>query len=311
MRTIARVRGVSEECLLPGAGSSDLMFLTLPRWLESNSRVLILDPSYGEYAHILERLIGCRLQRVLLSRGDNYQPDLAAIDQQLAEGFDLVVLVNPNSPTGRHIPRADLQDLIRRNSSTRFWIDETYVEFLSMDESLEQFAAASKNVVVCKSMSKVYALSGARVAYLCGPSHVIRSLRSSTPPWAVSLPAQVAAVMALRDPDYYLRRYQETHALREDLCRLLGGLLDLVPSTTNFVLGHLNPNSPDASSVIAACREQGLFLRDVGSMSARPSQRMIRIAVKDATTNLRMVDILRSVLSAPRARPQERRVEQE
>ena len=49
-------------------------------------------------------------------------------------------------------------------------------------------------------MSKVYALSGARCAYLCASPHLLETLRSITPPWAVSLPGQVAAVAALRDP---------------------------------------------------------------------------------------------------------------
>ena len=50
IRTIARVRGVRPECILPGAGSSELIFLALRHWLTADSRVLILDPSYGEYA---------------------------------------------------------------------------------------------------------------------------------------------------------------------------------------------------------------------------------------------------------------------
>src|SRR6266576_385362 len=61
----------------------------------------------------------------------------------------------------------------------------------------------SENVIVCKSMSKVYALSGARVAYLCAGPHQLEELRALTPPWVVSLPAQVAAVRALNDPAYY------------------------------------------------------------------------------------------------------------
>src|SRR5204863_2860682 len=97
------------------------------------------------------------------------------------------------------------------------WLDETYVDYISAAESLETFAAASRNVVVCKSMSKVYALSGARAAYLCGPAPLLEELRALTPPWAVGLVGQVAAVAALQDPDYYAARYAETRRLREQL----------------------------------------------------------------------------------------------
>ena len=121
----------------------------------------------------------------------------------MGDGYDLVVLVNPNSPTGQHIPRAKLANALRRAPAhTRVWVDETYVEYAGPGQSLEHFAAASENVLVCKSMSKVYGLSGARVAYLCAGPHQLEALRAITPPWVVSLPAQVAAVRALQNPDY-------------------------------------------------------------------------------------------------------------
>jgi len=57
VQTIARVRGVPAECVLPAGGSSDAIFLALRHWLNPGSRVLILDPTYGEYAHVLEQVV--------------------------------------------------------------------------------------------------------------------------------------------------------------------------------------------------------------------------------------------------------------
>src|SRR6185436_3843880 len=109
--------------------------------------------------------------------------------------YDWVVFVNPNSPTGRHIQRDQLEKVIQRSPQrTRFWVDETYIEYIGCEQSLGKFAARASNVVVCKSMSKVYALSGLRVAYLCAAPQMLEELRSFTPPWAVSLLAQVAGV---------------------------------------------------------------------------------------------------------------------
>jgi histidinol-phosphate/aromatic aminotransferase/cobyric acid decarboxylase-like protein len=175
-------------------------------------------------------------------------------------------------------------------------VDETYVDYAGTGQSLEPFAARSENVVVCKSMSKVYALSGARVAYLCAGPHQLESLRPLTPPWAVSLPAQIAAVKALEDPGYYAAKYEETHALRRQLIEALKPLnWEIIPGVTNFVLCHLPENGPDADTVIARCRERGLFLRNVATMGTSFGNRALRIAVKDAVTNRRMVEILREV----------------
>jgi histidinol-phosphate/aromatic aminotransferase/cobyric acid decarboxylase-like protein len=202
------------------------------------------------------------------------------------------VLVNPNSPTGQHVDRSVLAPLLAAAPrATRIWLDETYIEYAGPDQSLERFAAGSANIVVCKSMSKAYALSGARSAYLCGPAGVIDALRRIAPPWSVSLPAQVAAVEALRDPSYYDGCYRRTHALRRELAERLRRIdgVEVLEGVANFVLCHLSPRLPTAGAVVAACRQRGVFLRDAGNMGKALGDRALRIAVKQADDNGRIV----------------------
>lgn len=297
---IADARGVSPAHILPGAGSSDLIFRALRQWLTPRSQALILDPTYGEYAHVLEKVVRCRVDRLTLDPSDDYAVNLDRLEAALADRYDLVVLVNPNSPTGRHLPRAELERLLRRTpASTRVWIDETYVEYAGAAESLERFAVTTENIVVCKSMSKVYALSGARVAYLCGGAHQLEELRAITPPWVVSLPAQVAAVRALASPDYYAARYAETHQLRRALASGLAGLgWRVLPGIANFLLCELPPAGPDAETVVRAARDRGLFLRNAALMGTRLGSHTLRIAVKDAATNARMLALLGDIARA-------------
>lgn len=298
-RVLARERGVDSSNILPGAGSSDLIFLGLRHWLDASSRVLILDPMYGEYAHVLERVVGCTVHRLDLPRERHYSVDIDELAYRLRNRYDWVVLVNPNSPTGRHVDRASLEAMLTRAPrSTRFWIDETYVEYAGPSCSLEPFAAASQNVVICKSMSKVYALSGARCAYLCGPAHMMDELRPISPPWAVSLPAQMAACEALRNKSYYEGRWAETHVLREQLAAGLEALgWDVVPGCANFLLCHLPPGQPNAAELVAACRGRGLFIRDVANMGSCFDKRTVRVAVKGRRTNRDMLERLGAAIA--------------
>ncbi len=298
-RVVARARGVAEENVLPGAGSSDLIFLALRHWLRTGSRVLILDPMYGEYAHVLERVVGCDVDRLALARARGYAVDVDELSARLEQRYDLVVLVNPNSPTGRHLPARALERVLRAAPRrTRFWLDETYVEYAGEGQSLERFAAASSNVVVCKSMSKVYALSGARCAYLVGPPHLIEELRTISPPWAMSLPGQMAACTALRSQDYYRKRWSETHVLREGLASGLRSLgWDVVPGCANFLLCHIPGGQPTGAALASALRKRKLYVRDVRSMGRCLGDRALRIAVKDAVTNTAMLEIVRRTLA--------------
>ena len=295
-RVVARARGVPEDCVLPGAGSSALIYLAFTRWLSADSHVVLLDPTYGEYRHVLQRMVGCQITRLMLAREDEYRFDPARLIDAAREKPDLIVLVNPSSPTGQHIRREELTETLRSlPSETRIWIDETYVDYVDSDESLEHFATTRANVVVCKSMSKVYALSGARAAYLCSNPRELDTLRKFVPPWAVSLPAQVAAVAAIQDPGYYAQRYDETRELREVLISEVGALPGIEPlrGVANFVLCHLDPRGPTAATVVDSCREHGVFLRDVSSMGTALGSHVLRIAVKDADGIHRIVAALR------------------
>ncbi len=296
VRAISRVRGVPASSVVLGGGSSDLIFLAFTHWLRPESRVLLLDPTYGEYAHVLENVVGCRVDRFTVRREQGYRVDLAELELALRRGYDLVVLVNPNSPTGQHVPaRAMAEIAARAPSRTRIWIDETYVEYAGPGESLESLAASSDRLVICKSMSKVYALSGVRVAYLVAGADTARALRRRTPPWAVGLPGQIAAVKALESRTHYRRCWALTHRLRNALSRELEAIdgVDVLPGIANFMLVHLEARLPDAATVVARCRAEGLYLRDAGLMSPSLGDRAIRIAVRDRLTNLRLLEIFR------------------
>jgi histidinol-phosphate/aromatic aminotransferase/cobyric acid decarboxylase-like protein len=170
---------------------------------------------------------------------------------------------------------------------------------LSSSASVERFAAASANVVVCKSLSKVYALSGARAAYLCGPARLMAGLRGVTPPWAVSLPAQIAAVRALGCGEYYRRCWARTHVLRGMLAGRLRRLAPwrVVEGCLNAVLCLCPAGMPGSAEIVEACRERGVYLRDCSGLAPAFRGRAVRVAVRGPEETARMVWTLAAVLA--------------
>jgi histidinol-phosphate/aromatic aminotransferase/cobyric acid decarboxylase-like protein/GNAT superfamily N-acetyltransferase len=297
---IAKARGLKLVNVLVGSGSSDLIFLAFREWLLPESRVLILDPTYGEYVHVLENIIGCKVDRINLLKENNYTLDLKELLDLAKNNYDLIVIVNPNSPTGQYVPKGNLENALRQIShSTRIWVDETYIEYCGKGQSLEKFAITTSNIIVCKSMSKVYALSGLRSAYLCASPFQLEKLRSISPPWAVSLPSQIAAVVALKEDQYYEKCYEQTNLLREEFSKelLKFNSLEVLQSKANFVLCYLPENGPDAETVVSKCKEMGLYLRDVSNMGYNFNRHTIRIAIKDKETNEKMLKIIKQVLA--------------
>jgi histidinol-phosphate/aromatic aminotransferase/cobyric acid decarboxylase-like protein/GNAT superfamily N-acetyltransferase len=297
IQVISEVREIPAESLMAGPGSSALMYLSFQRWHTPGSRVLLPEPTYGEYAHIFGQVIGCNIDRLTLEENDQFCIRQEAILNELSRNkYDLLVLVNPNNPTGKLLRTHEMADLLAQiGPSTRVWLDEAYLDYSGAGQSMEAYAANSQNIFVCKSMSKVYALSGARSAYLCGPPDEILGLRRYQPPWAVSLPAQVAACEALRDPDYYTQRYKETVVLRKSLAAMLAAALpgaEITESVANWILYKLNEDHFDAAKVCERCRLDKVYLRDAGVSSHLLSPRTIRVAVKDKAANERIIESL-------------------
>lgn len=301
IHALSAARGIPEASITVGNGSSSLIFLAMRHWLTPASRILILDPMYAEYEHIFERIIGCRTDRLALSYSDNFTVPREKLRAALASGdYDLVAVVNPNNPTGVHIPRIEMEWLARAaHPRTRLWIDEAYIEYVGGPaESMERFAAASPNTIVCKSLSKGYSLSGARAAYLSAPAAIASDLRRITPPWSVSLPAQIAAIRALQDPAYYAARYRQTHELRRELASQLRALAPwhVHEGEINCILCLLPDSMPGASHFVNHCRARGIFIRHCATISPSLGDRAIRISVKDAPSNARILDALRDAL---------------
>ncbi|RYG45348.1 aminotransferase class I/II-fold pyridoxal phosphate-dependent enzyme [bacterium] len=282
--TIANVRGLPRASVLTGAGSSDLIYRLLPRWLSPSSRVLLPEPCYGEYAHLIETVIGATVDRMPGLDGlvDEWQKKISSGE------YDLAVLVNPNNPTGEIIERRDIYEAA--NGRTRLLVDEAYMDYVSPSRSVEKEAAVLPNLVVIKSLSKGLALSGCRVAYAVGRD--LEPFRSWTPPWNVSSFAQVAAIWALTDPDYYNPRYRETHALRKKLAQGLRKMGAEVREGINWVLVRV----PDAEAVVLRARERELYLRNAGRTAPTLGNEWIRIAVKDERTQARMLQIFQAAL---------------
>ncbi|EDY65218.2 cobyric acid synthase CobQ [Streptomyces pristinaespiralis ATCC 25486] len=298
---IAGVRGLPVESLVVGAGSSDLIFRAFGRWLTPGSRVLLLDPGYGEYAHVTERIIGCQVDRLRLRREDGWllDPDRLAAATESGR-YDLVVVVNPNNPTGRHAPADTLRAVIEASPArTRWWIDEAYLGYVDPAESLAGLASLDGRVVVCTSLSKMYALSGMRAAYLVADPDTAGELRRWTPPWPVSLPAQLAAVTALRDPGYYAERWARTAVLRRGLATELSeldGFFSVDEGVANFLTVTLPPSGPSAAQLVRECRRHDVYLRDLSPMSPVYEGRTVRVAIRDTAENARIVAACRSAL---------------
>lgn len=293
---IARHRRLDREQILIGSGTSSLMYLAFPHLVAAGDAVTLLDPMYGEYRHIFQNVIGCQVRLHELQSESDFRPSLDTLASDCVESR-LLVMVNPNSPTGVGVDLEFVKALLLKLPPTcRLWIDETYVDFAPAGSSAESLVKQDPRLIIAKSMSKFYGLSGLRIGYLVASPDLVQRLEPFSPPWSVGLIGQVAAVEALKDRGYYAQMAKETAELRDELTLGLGALrgVSVYPSVTNFVMFRVG--DPGAQKLVDLCKEDHLHLRNCDSLSPRFANDHVRTAVKDAETNRRILDIVRKYL---------------
>jgi threonine-phosphate decarboxylase len=284
---------------LIGNGSSELLHL-LPRALAIR-RVLILGPTFSEYARAVTNARG-RVTYLHATRKDCYQiPVMQALTalRTNRSRFDAFFLCNPNSPTGQVALSQDVLDLVDVAARRKVWIvvDETFVDYCEAHSVVGSIARAPRLVVV-RSFTKFYALPGLRIGYLVAAEEPAARLRRLQPPWAVNVLAQAAAQAALEDQRHAQRSLAFMHRERTRLAKALGATpgLTVFPSAANFLLVELPPSMP-AAHVTQTLRQQGLLIRDCSAIPGL-NGRTVRIAVRTAAENRRLVTALSQVLKA-------------
>lgn len=289
IRTISNVQGVPTNQIMVGGGSSNLMFTFFPHMLNHESVILILDPMYGEYQHIFTHVVGSHLRRHLLTKKDDFIIHFDHLINEIkAIHPSMVALVNPNSPTGVYWDRENALALLQQiPKDILLVIDETYIDYINKSYSLEKEITRFSNLIIIKSMSKVYALSGLRVGYMVANKQIVDKISLYNPPWSVNMLGQLAGIEALQDEDYYKQKYAETHQLREETIASFKKNVNIrvYNSVANFFLVELLNNKFSADDIYKKLVKKNIYIRNCDSMSIQFKNSFLRIAVKNSKNN--------------------------
>jgi len=287
---LARQDRVKVLQVVPGNGSSELIH-TIAQVLRPR-KVAIAEPTFTEY--LRASLQVAATVDHWLGEGEHFE--LAPFDP---EGADLVWLCNPNNPTGAFWPPGrQLSEWMNSHPQTTFVVDEAFMPFCEPDEvhPLLPYLDRTPNLILLRSLTKLYALPGLRVGYAVTSVERAAQLRAGLPAWNVNCLAQAAAVAALQDDSYRLR----THRWSNGEMLFLGGLLSnldgglvAVSTRTNFALARCTRMA--AAKLVLRLREHGILIRDASNFVGL-GDRHVRISIRTAPENQRLFDALAAVL---------------
>ena len=291
IKKLAEFHSIDQGTILCGNGSTELIYL-IPRALKPG-KVLIAAPTFSEYERAckLSYEPACPAGRLKVKsyelRKENRFNLIIKDFIAAMRGCDMAFLCNPNNPTGTLIKK---QDVLRiagaaKKEKCMLVVDEAFIDF-SPGESVIGHVKDNPYLIVLRSMTKFYALTGLRIGCGIMNKSVIREIREFKEPWTVNNLAQKAAVAAIDDTGYIdetMRLMSDEKEYMEKSFRQAG--IDYLPSSANYYLLEIE----NAGSVINGLKNRGLIVRDCSNFKGLDSS-YIRVAVKSHEENKLLIE---------------------
>jgi len=295
--SMARLLMVDPHHMLAGSGTTQFIYNACPAL--NSKRVLILGPTYADYADAC-RMYGMEPHYFLLSASQRFEADMDLLEKTVT-GFDTVFICNPNNPTAGLIPADRLRRLCQRHPGTCFIIDESYLPFVPADQALSMAHFGLGNVIVLWSASKIFGLPGLRAGFLIAAEAVLSAFKRYMQPWCLNSLAQAAVTYLgrnqiatqefIRETQLYLQR--ERHLFQQRLASCQS--LSLCPSVTSYILMEL-PKFMSAQGICDALARRRLLIRNCSNFHGL-SDRFIRVALKSSAINEMAADWLVEVVA--------------
>jgi histidinol-phosphate aminotransferase len=286
---MALLYGAPASQVLVGRGSDEAIDLLVRAFCRAGlDSVVICPPTFGFYK-VAAKIQGAQVVEVPLLR-DGFKLDTNAV---IAAGRNakIVFLCSPNNPTGNLLDEADMLRVCRELATTSLvCVDEAYVEFAGRP-SLAGRIAQFPNLVLLRTLSKAYALAGARLGTLIAGEEIVSLLKRIIPPYAIPA-STVEEVLHLTEAPQRASSAARIRTLLDERVRLQERLVNmpivarLFPSDANFLLVEFR----DSRRALDAGKSAGLLVRDFSTAPGLAC--CLRISVGTPEQNERLMTAL-------------------
>lgn len=287
----ARYAGVPCQNILMTRGGDEGIELVLRTFCEAYDKVLYCPPTYGMYQVSCETLNLPQISVPYLYQNSTFVLDEQTILQNIDDGVKVLLLCNPNNPTGTMIDRQTIINILSHAKQTIVVVDEAYIEF-SLADSVADLLAQFDNLIIIRTLSKAFGLAGIRAGFVLANASVIGVLQKVIAPYPIPTPTAMIARWALADDNiaFVKDSVAQTLADRKDFVNDLMTLpcvQKVYASHANFVLVKFK----DGQAVFDALWQKGIIVRN--QHTAHLLQDCIRISIGSACQNRAVIDALR------------------
>ncbi len=262
-QALGKLHGMDPARIIMGSGSGELLYLAASGYAGPGDEVLFSQYSFSLYDIVARRCGAEPVEAPARAYGTDVDAMLAAVTPRTR----VVIVANPNNPTGTYLPRAEIARLhAGLPGDVLLVLDQAYAEYVAPqdDDGSLELAASQPNVLVTRTFSKAYGLAGDRVGWGTGCAEVVGVLNRIRGAFNVCNTAQAGALAALADQAFVEHSRQHNAAVRARFVAALEQLgnhgISVVPSEANFVM-VLFEGALSAEAAYAGLGDAGFIVR--------------------------------------------------
>ncbi len=288
---LAKVLKVKPDTLVFGNGSDELLVFIVRAFVGEGDEVIIADPTFLIYEIATQTESGVVVKVPM----KDFSYDLEAMKKKINAKTKVIFIANPDNPVGTYTSAKRLNAFLKLvPKHVLVVLDEAYYEFARAKKDYPDSLAllhAHKNMIVTRTFSKAYGLSGLRVGFAIADPSITAALNKVREPFNVNLLAQVAAVAALDDKAHLEKTVEMVEEGRGYLTAQLKDLgCDVIETATNFILADLKM---DTAKINEKLLKSGVIVRPM-AVWGLPS--FIRVTIGRSRENRFFIQALKKIL---------------
>ncbi len=293
-KSISQYCHCKKENIIVGSGATELISSFIS--VINPKKALLLSPSYSEYESELKK-INCKITKFFSKEENNFKIDVNNLIENInSSKFDLVIICNPNNPTGFAFSKDEIS-LLLKNTSPIFMVDETYVEFTEPEiYSSTPLVDIFNNLFVIRGTSKFFSTPGIRLGYgLISNKEIKKSMLEKLDLWNINIFATTMGEIMFKDKEYILSNTSKLKNERDHLFRELSSIKDLkvYESYSNFILCKITSKKFTSTELYNKLLEKGLIIRNCSSFEGL-NEYFFRVCVLKPEDNKLLLENLKN-----------------
>lgn len=305
---IAEKNNLNIENIIVGNGATEIIFLFMK--ILSPKKVLIVSPTFGEYERAIKASTlaadSLEINYFELKEAENFVLNVKNLETELENNYDLLILCNPNNPTGQFLKLKKLEEILKicEQKNTKLFVDEAFIEFVEdwENESIINSKENKENLFVIRAFTKFFAIPGLRLGYgICFNNNLLKKMLEKKEPWSVNNIADLAGKTVLDDENYIQKTKKwikdQKKYMYENLNKIEG--LRAYKTEVNFILLKIEDNllekGLDVKNLRKKMLEKGILIRDASNFIYL-NKHYFRLAIKDKLNNEKVIETLTSIL---------------